>query len=195
MYIVHVVRQFHPGIGGLENFVMELASAQVADGHIVRVVTLDRLFNAAAPERLPPRERVGGIEIVRIPFFGSRRYPIAWSVIKHVRNADILHVHGIDFFFDYLAVTAPLHRRTLVVSTHGGFFHTRFAALLKKIYFSTITRVALTRYGRRRLPSASTDYALFGGVRSHGLAADPENGVNIAKFAAAAPARPPERGP
>ena len=183
MYIVHVVRQFHPGIGGLENFVMELASAQVADGHTVRVVTLDRLFNAAEPERLPPRERVGGIEIVRIPFFGSRRYPIAWSVIKHIRNADILHVHGIDFFFDYLALTAPLHRRTLVVSTHGGFFHTRFAALLKKIYFATITRIALTRYAGVAAVSAA-DHALFGGVRSHGLAMI-ENGVNIAKFAAA----------
>ena len=29
MFIVHVVRQFHPGVGGLENVVHELASAQV----------------------------------------------------------------------------------------------------------------------------------------------------------------------
>ena len=47
MFIVHVVRQFHPGVGGLESVVHELASAQVGAGHRVRVVTLDRLFNVA----------------------------------------------------------------------------------------------------------------------------------------------------
>ena len=75
MFIVHVVRQFHPGVGGLENVVHELASAQVSAGHRVRVVTLDRLFNGANRQRLPATETLDGIEIVRIPYFGSSRYP------------------------------------------------------------------------------------------------------------------------
>ena len=53
MLIVHVVRQFHPGVGGLETVVLELASAQVKAGHRVRVVTLDRLFNVAGKQKLP----------------------------------------------------------------------------------------------------------------------------------------------
>ena len=103
MFIVHVVRQFHPGVGGLENVVYELASAQVSAGHRVRVVTLNRLFNAANRQRLPATETFEGIEIVRIPYFGSSRYPIAPSVLRHIRSADLVHVHAIDFFFDYLA--------------------------------------------------------------------------------------------
>ena len=84
---------------------------------------------------LPAARRIDGAEVVRIPFFGSTRYPLAPSVIKFIRDADVVHVHAIDFFFDYLAWTKPLHRRKLVVSTHGGFFHTPYAARLKQLYF------------------------------------------------------------
>jgi alpha-1,3-mannosyltransferase len=46
--------------------------------------------------------------------------------LRHLRDADIVHVHAIDFFFDFLGWTKPLHGKKLVVSTHGGFFHTSF---------------------------------------------------------------------
>jgi len=132
MRITHVVRQFHPAIGGMENVVENLASAQRAKGHQVRIVTLDRVFNAAKPHRLPAHEWFNGFEIVRVPYFGSKRYPIALSALRHVRDADIVHVHGVDFFLDYLAWTAPFHRRKLVVSTHGGFFHTDKMRVIEK---------------------------------------------------------------
>ena len=115
MRIVHVVRQFYPAIGGFESVVYELAATQVAGGHSVRVVTLDRLFKTETPGKLSARDAVSGIEIVRIPYVGSTRYPIAPSVLKHIRDADIVHVHAIDFFYDFLAWTKPLHRRKLVV--------------------------------------------------------------------------------
>ena len=146
MRIVHVVRQFHPAVGGMEDVVKALASAQIRGNHQVRVVTLDRIFNAPKAARLPRFENLGGIEVVRVPYVGSKRYPIAFSAIRHIRDADIVHVHGIDFFFDYFAWTAPFHRRRLVVSTHGGFFHTGFAARLKQFYFKTVTRLSLSRY-------------------------------------------------
>jgi alpha-1,3-mannosyltransferase len=183
MRIVHVVRQFYPAIGGLEGVVESLATAQVAKGHEVRVVTLDRIFNASSAERLPYNEWLSGIEIVRIPYFGSKRYPIAFSVIRHIRDADIVHVHGIDFFFDYLAWTAPLHRRKLVVSTHGGFFHTGFAARLKKIYFKTVTRLSLSRYAGAAAVGVS-DEQLFNSIRSRGVCLI-ENGVDVDKYAGA----------
>ncbi|MGD9503100.1 MAG: glycosyltransferase, partial [Methyloceanibacter sp.] len=103
MFIVHVVRQFYPGVGGLENGVRDLASAQVAAGDRVRVVTLDRLFNDPSKKRLPAHETLDGIEIVRIPYAGSQRYPLAPAVLAHIADADIVHVHAMDFFFDYLA--------------------------------------------------------------------------------------------
>ena len=180
MNIVHVVRQFHPALGGIESVVRELASAQVAAGHRVRVVTLNRVFKGERDQALPPREVVDGAEVIRVPFFGSTRYPLAPSVIKFVKDADVLHVHAIDFFFDYLAWTKFLHRRKLVVSTHGGFFHTPYAARLKRLYFFTITRASLAMYNLVVAVSVA-DRELFGRIRKRGIVCI-ENGVNVSKF-------------
>lgn len=181
MQIVHVVRQFHPSVGGLENVVAQLAFAQYRKGHDVRVVTLNRVFNAPPSPNLPKWERIDGVEVVRVPYFGSTRYPIALSILRHIRHADIVHVHGIDFIFDYLAWTAPLHRRKLVVSTHGGFFHTSFAARLKRYYFNVVTRSSLRWYAGVACVSAA-DEALFTKVRARGACLI-ENGVDVDKFA------------
>jgi alpha-1,3-mannosyltransferase len=187
MRIVHVVRQFFPAIGGFERVVYELAVRQVAAGHAVRVVTLDRLFKAGRGEKLPPRDSVAGIEIVRIPFFGSLRYPIAFSVVKHVRDADVVHVHAIDFFFDFLAWTR-FHGKRLVVSTHGDVFHTPFAARLKRLYFAMITRASMLCYDGVAAVSEA-DYRQFSRIRPRGLVCI-ENGVNIEKFRDAASPSP-----
>jgi len=187
MQVVHVVRQFHPAVGGMENVVWELASAQSAEGHAVRVITLDRLFEDPS-RRLPPREWVNGIEIVRVRYVGSRRYPFAPGAARHIGSADIVHVHGLDFFFDYLAWMRPLHRRKLIVSTHGGYFHTPFAAALKKIYFKTVTRSSLSWYGGVVTVSAA-DQTLFSSIRARGVTLI-ENGVNTDKYRDAASQAP-----
>lgn len=191
MRITHVVRQFHPSIGGMENVVENLASEQAAQGHQVQIVTLNRIFHTKRQRRLPKREWFRGLEIVRVPYFGSSRYPIALSAIRHIKGADIVHVHGIDFFFDYLGWTAPLHRRKLVVSTHGGFFHTAFAARLKRLYFQTVTRLSLSWYAGVATVSTSDD-ATFGNVRARGRWLI-ENGVDTEKFADAASKVPAKR--
>jgi alpha-1,3-mannosyltransferase len=178
MNIVHVVRQFYPAVGGFESVVLELASAQVAAGHRVRVVTLDRIF--ATNHVLPARDVVHGAEIIRIRYVGSQRYPFAPSVLKFIRDADIVHVHAIDFFFDYLAWTKPLHGKKLVVSTHGGFFHTPYAARLKQLYFAVVTRASLAWYDGIVAVSA-TDLSVFGRIRKHGIVCI-ENGVNVSKY-------------
>ncbi|WGR68657.1 MULTISPECIES: WecB/TagA/CpsF family glycosyltransferase [unclassified Bradyrhizobium] len=180
MRIVHVVRQFYPAVGGVESVVWELATRQARDAHMVRVVTLDRLFKTDKLGKRPAHELVSGIEIVRIPFFGSSRYPIAPSILSHVGDADIVHVHAIDFFFDYLAWTRLLHQKKLVVSTHGGFFHTSFAARLKEIYFSTVTRGSMREYDGV-VAVSQTDRDRFSRIRARGLVCI-ENGVDIQKF-------------
>ena len=184
MFITHVVRQFHPSVGGLENHVLDLAAAQVAAGNRVRVVTLDRLFKSTDRKKLPAREDLNGSEIVRIPFVGSSRYPIAPSVLRHIAQADVVHVHAIDFFFDYLAWMAPIHRRKLVATTHGGFFHTPYAAPLKRMWFSTITRASSKFYAAIVACSAS-DFERFRALR-HPRITMIEDGVNTSKFRDAA---------
>jgi alpha-1,3-mannosyltransferase len=180
MFIVHVVRQFHPGVGGLQSVVLELASAQANAGNRVRVVTLDRLFHVAKRQKLPAIDNLNGIEIVRIPYVGSSRYPIALSVLRHIKEADLVHVHAIDFFFDYLAWTKPIHGRKLVVSTHGGFFHTNYAAWLKRLWFLTVTRLSMKFYAGVAAVSTS-DFEQFRMVRPKGMVCI-ENGANVSKF-------------
>ncbi|MET0374247.1 MAG: glycosyltransferase, partial [Rhizorhabdus sp.] len=179
--IVHVVRQFAPGVGGMEEFVHQLASRQVAAGHSVRVVTLDRIFGAEPGARLARVERIDGIEVARIPFIGSQRYPLAPGVLAHVRDGDVVHVHGVDFFADFLAATRLIHRKPMVLTTHGGFFHTGFANRLKKLYFATITRASLTQYGAVTACSAE-DARTFGRILDDRLQLI-RNPVDIDKFA------------
>ncbi len=183
--IVHVVRQFAPGIGGLEDFVLQLASRQAAAGHDIRVVTLDRTFDGEA-SRLPAIDRIGEVDVRRLSWFGSRRYPIAPGILAAIRGADLVHVHALDFFFDFLALTRPLHRRKLVFSTHGLFFHTPFASRMKRLYFGMVTRLAASAYGAV-FASSEQDAARFRTIRRRGVEAV-ENGVDIDKFVGTAAA-------
>jgi alpha-1,3-mannosyltransferase len=158
MKVLHIVRQFYPMIGGLENYVLNLAKQQVEIGHEVSVVTLNRNF--VDKKRLPPSDSVGSIQIYRIPFFGSSRYPLAFSVLKYLKGYDVIHVHAVDFFADYLALTKPVHRTKMILTTHGGFFHTPQNMSLKKIFFSTVTRLTLKNF-KAIIVCSSNDYQIF----------------------------------
>lgn len=179
MRVLHVVRQFSPGIGGLENFVANLVREQSHAGHAVTVLTLDRIFTE--PDRpLPAQDMFGASRVLRIPYLGSHRYPIAPGFLKHLGDAAIVHVHGIDFFFDALALTRRLHRKPLVVSTHGGFFHTRHAHRLKQRYFRTVTKASLGAYAAV-LASSVNDRDIFQPIAQRPVELI-ENGVDITKF-------------
>ncbi len=96
--VTHVVRQYHPSVGGMEEVVQNIARQQLTRyGHAPTILTLDRLFRNSH-ERLATRELIDGIPVIRLPYHGSSRYPLCPSVLEHVRDADVIHVHGIDFF-------------------------------------------------------------------------------------------------
>lgn len=179
--VYHIVRQFTPSIGGMEDVVSNLAASQRDSGqYIPRIITLNRIFREEGL-RLPPFEVINGVEVIRLPYWGSEKYPICLKVLKEIRPADIVHVHGIDFFFDFLSVTYPLHRKRLIASTHGGFFHTKFASKLKKIYFNSITRITSKIYGKI-VGTSTNDGDLFSAICSKKLLTVIENGVNVEKF-------------
>ena len=187
--IVHVVRQFLPNRGGLEDVVANLGRQTVRRGYRVRVVTLDSLFTAPE-DKLPPRENIDGIEVVRIPWSGSSRYPLAPQVFRHIGDADLVHVHAIDFFFDALAWGRLLHRKPMIVTTHGGFFHTRKYAAIKKIWFRTLTRASAMAY-RRVVCCSASDLRQFSEIVPDSLLI--ENGADIGKFADTASRRAKRR--
>ena len=116
-----------------------------------------------------------------MPWRGSSRYPLAPAILKHLNGADLLHVHGIDFFFDVLALTRPLHRRPMVVSTHGGFFHTNFMRNAKQVWFHTLTRLSVAAYDGI-IASSENDAKQFSKLRPR-LLQTIENGVDIHRWA------------
>nr|WP_319385685.1 glycosyltransferase family 4 protein [uncultured Roseibium sp.] len=188
--VVHVVRQFSPSIGGLEDVVRNLALHQKDRFGDVRIVTLDRLFTDPGTG-LPGHEVIDGIDVVRIPYRGSPRYPIAPSVLGEISNADLVHVHAIDFFYDFLALTKIFHRRTLVATSHGGFFHTRKFARLKKVWFNTLTRLSTHQYAALVCCSGS-DLELFNRIAPRKTSLI-ENGVDVGKFRDAGAQQPQKR--
>jgi alpha-1,3-mannosyltransferase len=177
MKITHVARQFFPAIGGVENVVLNLARRQVLLGHQVRVVTLNRLFFDG--EKLPARGQVAGIDIQRIPFGGSQRYPLAPGVLGSLRDADLVHVHCVDFFVDFLVLTKFFHRKKIVLHTHGGFFHTKWMIHFKKAYFHLITQAVLK--GCEKIFAVSqSDFDAFSKISPNVVLM--ENGVDVETF-------------
>ncbi len=141
MKILQVVRQYHPAIGGAERFVANLSTRLVARGHQVEAVTLNKRWRDGL--RLPDHEIINDIPVHRIPYIGARLFFVAPKVLSFAKRFDLVHVHHTDFFLDFLAATRFIHRRPLVVSTHGGFFHTDDHAALKRLYFALITQHSL----------------------------------------------------
>ncbi len=176
--VTQIVRQFLPNRGGLEEVVLQLSLGLVRRGWDVRIVTLDRLFRALQT-RLPRTETIADLPVTRIPFRGSTRYPIAPQVLSRLGDSDIVHVHAIDFFYDFLALTKPLHRKKLVATTHGGFFHTDFAPGLKRLYFSTATRLSALAY-EKIIASSQSDAQLFSRITPRVVTI--ETGASTDKF-------------
>ena len=177
--IVHVVRQFWPQQGGLEESVRQLCGALRRDHDLnVDVLTLDRTFSDGASH--PERDIVDGIPVRRIGYRGSRRYPVAPAFLAATAGADLIHVHAIDFFFDALAAARPFRAIPMVASTHGGFFHTAYAARLKSVYFATVTRASARAYdliGASSVADAER-FRVIAGDRVEVI----ENGVDIDKW-------------
>lgn len=187
MKITHFTRQFHPATGGLESFVLALATAQKDLGHEVDVVSVDRVFTRL-DEPLPAEDEVDGIRIHRVPHRGSRRYPIAPAIRTLGRNSDIRHVHAIDFFYDFLGMDNWFGRQPLVATTHGGFFHTRAYYRIKKVWFSTLTPLSGRGYDAIAACSPN-DERLFRPVLGDKVRLI-DNGVDVGKFAEAGSAAP-----
>jgi alpha-1,3-mannosyltransferase len=185
MKVVHVVRQYLPSVGGLEEVVRNLAQQQSRNGRYTpRVLTLNRVFRTTGA-LLPSTETLEGVAVQRLGFVGSERYPMCPQVARSLQDADLVHVHGIEFFFDYLALMHPLMRKPLVASTHGGFFHSGFASRLKKIYFRTVTRLSATAYDKV-IATSENDGDLFSPVVPAKQLLVIENGVDLVKFEEAA---------
>lgn len=183
MRILQVARVYWPNIGGIEKHVQWLAEALVARGHTCDVVTLNRAFEDLRP--LPATDELNGVHVTRVPFWGSTRYPFAPWVLAKVRGYDVIHVHAVDFLADWLVATRPLHRKPVVLSTHGGFFHTGYATRFKKLWFQTMTRRLVGKVDAL-VYTSDQDQELFSAITNRGVVL--RNAVDFSPYAALTPA-------
>lgn len=179
MKILQLTRQFLPAQGGMESVVEGLSGALQHSGHTVQVATLRLLF--ATGTEAPAYSVESGLSVRRMGHWGSRRYPVAPAALRAIRGFDLVHIHAIDFFVDYLSWLRWLHRIPLVVSTHGGFFHTEKGRAFKELYFRTMTRQSLG--GVEAVVCVSQhDREMFSKIVPAHRIRVIENGANIDRF-------------
>lgn len=142
MKILHVTNHFFPCIGGIEQHVLGLSQELTKRGHVSDVLCLNRCSNG---KLLPAQGRKGATNIMRVPFVNLKYYKVGKGILKHLEPYDVIHVHGLGYFFDLITATRSLHKKKIILSTHGGFFHTESLGRLKKIHFNTITKHTLKK--------------------------------------------------
>jgi len=177
MKITMVTNNLYPCIGGVERVIECIFKKLIERGHEVKVICLDTCANSK--KKLKINEKLGKIKIERIPYFDFKYYKIALGALGKVREADIIHVHGIGFFSDFLIATKFIHKKPVVVSTHGGIFHTKKIALVKNFYFNIIQRFML-RFADSVIAVSKNDLELFNKISKKNILI--ENGVNVEAF-------------
>ncbi|EMG37532.1 glycosyltransferase [Desulfocurvibacter africanus PCS] len=95
MRVLHLGKYYPPALGGMETFLRDLATAQVAQGLEVRV-----LAHAKRPWRLGSREVTAGVEVRRAAILGQLAfaplapgYPMALAGLLADFRPQVIHAH------------------------------------------------------------------------------------------------------
>lgn len=179
--ILHLSHRFWPCLGGIETHVRQLCEKTLAKGFETRVVCLNKCPNSR--KKLPASENFHGTEIRRLGFLELGFYRIAPGILRQLGECNVIHVHGLGFFSDALAKTKLLHRKKLVLSTHGGIFHTERESLLKRIYFFGWCRLALKAFDKI-VAVSKQDFELFSKIVPKEKIALIENPIDTKSFEA-----------
>jgi len=152
MRVLQVVRQFYPCVGGMEEFVMHLSAHLLRLGHHVEVLTLDHSLSTS--DLFSPVEEIetrwGKCVVRRV----GARHLGPWFIpelqVSLIENYDLIHIHGTDGFLEEIvSLREKKYPATgscpLVLSTHGGFFHSKNWNWVKNLWFRTRTRAFLRK--------------------------------------------------
>ncbi len=133
MKVLLLTHHFAPTTGGIESYTLGLAKALKENGIDCRVVCLNK--EPRTGKKLAKEETIEGIEVKRVSFLDFGFYKIAFGLLGEIKKADLVHVQNIGFLSDFSILTKPLHKKPVVISTHGGISHTKNRAFLKNIYW------------------------------------------------------------
>ena len=179
--IMHLTHHFWPCTGGVEKVVLDSCNALAENGIECVVACLNRCPKET--KRLKAEEMLGRTKIIRLGFVDLKYYKPAFGLLKAIKreNPDVLHVHGLGFFSDFTLLSKPLHKKPVVVSTHGGIFHTKSMGAAKKIYFNAFQKILLKR-ADKIIAISENDKMLFSEILPPGKISLIENSVSLEKF-------------
>ncbi|RJS94217.1 glycosyltransferase family 1 protein [Candidatus Bathyarchaeota archaeon] len=122
MKIAMISPYFHPVIGGIETYVLELSRELINQGHEVFVFTSNKTM-AGEYDLFPKYEEKEGIKIFRFKVFPITRGVEFWfGFIRKLLeiNPDIVHGHKIGFSInDLCAYTCRMKKIPCIATTHG----------------------------------------------------------------------------
>ena len=183
--ILHVTNRFYPCVGGVEQNVLDICLQLRKRGYIADVLCLNKSPDG---KKLPEKSVYKNINIFRLPFIDLKYYKITKIFLGLLKDYDVVHVHGLGYFSDLLALTKWIHKKPLVLSTHGGIFHTGSLGPAKKIYFNKIQKMHLKRFDKI-VAVSKEDEKLFSRIVPKGKLALISNGIDYEKYSALAKAK------
>ena len=176
--ITHVTPAYEPVIeGGISTFVQNLAQVTSRNTDAsVRVLVTDIEWG----HRDKTSFRDGAVDVFHIMAVKIGFIIVPVGLSSYVTQADIIHIH--DPFFSLVTFASVLFAKPsakIIMSTHGGFFHTKRWSALKQIYFNSICRLISSRYCAITADSKQ-DFASFSTISNRVTLI--ECGVEIEKF-------------
>ena len=133
MKVVQIGHHFLPCTGGIEKIMLDLTNYLNKKKIECNVICLNTCAKSA--KKLEFKEEINGIKITRLDYLDLNLYKIAPEVLNQIKEFDVVHVHGLGFFSDFLSATKFLHKKKLILSTHGGVWHTKNYSFLKNFYW------------------------------------------------------------
>ena len=113
----------------------DLAVAQAEAGCWVTILTLDR-DTFGRTKGLPSREIIDGLQVVRVPGWGTPQVAITYRpdrIWREIARHDVVHLHDLRFALASCVIGAVIARRPRIFHTHGLIFHTGGGHRLKRL--------------------------------------------------------------
>lgn len=174
MRLLHITPTFAPAVGGIEDVVANLARLSRRAG-----IEADVAHVAGGLGR--SRRQEGPFSVMTLPLVGHRMLGFSRGLAELAAGYDLLHVHDPQVG----ALTMNISGSTAgtipaVLSTHGGFSHTRKSRYAKLLH-ARLTAPRLLRRYSRILASSHSDLSTFQEYSPNVVLV--ENGVNTRKYA------------
>ncbi len=179
MRIAQLSNHYFPCTGGIEGFVQQLAENLNRKGIQCSELCLNKCWGSS--KLLPEKETINKVTVHRMPFLNLHWHKVPRGLLGKIKEFDLVHIHSPGFFIDLLAVTKWLHKKKIVVSTHGGIFHSKQLGLLKKAYFHIWWRL-LFKAVDFVICDSQHDFGLFSKISPRGKIKLIENAVPVEKF-------------